>query len=461
MSGRDRSLASAACGALLAGCLASVQGTYASAATLPEAKGRFPSRPPAAEADWPAGKPPAIAKTAVIEGALTDDDLSHPTDGSRLDIWQIEGKRGELLTAEMRSETLDSFLFVTTAANPLDVLDSDGDGGPRVGAGERDAALAYEFPEDGTYLLIANSRREDERGPYRLRVRIDPPLEIGGPHAKAGHFAVIAAIEDYPGRLQDLRGPTVDAALMRDMLVERYGFEEKNVLILLDKRASRYNLLRAMRDHLGRAGEDGVAVLYFSGHGLQLDENLGIQDPEENRVDEALYLADGQILLDDEIGYLSSELAAGTILTVFDSCHAGGTNMGPAEQPLSKSVTTANVKGFLRFPTRFDLPTEGGKALSGDFVGAPERQIFLAAAQAHELAWTLPSWDQLEGRPASVFTVALWEELSRAGDHSLEQAFERVRERTADFLSPINKFQEPALLGGEHRSQPVADLIGR
>ena len=450
----------ALCG-LFAACLLSLQGVSASAVTLPEAKGRFPSRPPAAEADWPAGKHPVIAKAVVIDGALTDDDLSHPTDGSRVDIWQIEGKRGELLLAEMRSETLDSFLFVTTAANPLHVLDGDGDGGPRVGAGERDAALAYEFPEDGTYLLIANCRREDERGSYRLSVRIDPPLEIGGPRAKAGRFAVIAAIDDYPGRLQDLRGPTVDAELMRDTLIQRYGFEEKNVLVLLDKRASRYNLLRAMREHLGRAGEDGVAVLYYSGHGVQLEENLGIQDPEENGVDEALYLADGQILLDDEIGYLASELTAGSILTVFDSCHSGGTNMGSAEQPLSKSVTTADVKGFLRLPARFDLPTEGGKAITGDFVGAPERQIFLAAAQADELAWTLPSWEQLDGRPASVFTVALWEELSREGNDSLEAAFERIQERTADFLAPINKFQEPALLGGERRSQPVADLIGR
>ena len=126
------------------------------------------------------------------------------------------------------------------------------------------------------------------------------------------------------------------------------------------------HVIEAFQRHLGQAGPDGVAVFYYSGHGMQFNANValtGAMDPEPSGVDQALYMwsdnGNGGMLLDDEIGYLASRLRTDRVLIVSDACFSGsGTRGGEGGQ--TKEQKFDDVKGGLT------IPSQGGSMDSMD-----------------------------------------------------------------------------------------------
>ncbi len=79
-------------------------------------------------------------------------------------------------------------------------------------------------------------------------------------------LAVIIGINNYTDI--PLYGCVNDAILQRQLLIHRFGFNPQDVVMLLDKDATRQGILDAVEEHLIKQAKPGdVAVVHFSGHG--------------------------------------------------------------------------------------------------------------------------------------------------------------------------------------------------
>jgi Bacterial pre-peptidase C-terminal domain len=109
-----------------------------------------------------------IEPGTTVEGQLLDGD-AWENDGSRYDLWSFRGRAGERVTITLRSEDFDAFLrFGRGRGEEWEQIANDDDG-----AGGSDSRITVTLPEDGEYLVYANTFGSGERGSYTLRVDRD------------------------------------------------------------------------------------------------------------------------------------------------------------------------------------------------------------------------------------------------------------------------------------------------
>ena len=83
---------------------------------------------------------------------------------------------------------------------------------------------------------------------------------------RAKTYVVCIGVQNYPGRENDLTLPVKDAIAMKQ-LFERNGNAE--VILLTDQRATRANIVKAMKQLFGKATPSDAVAIYFSGHGAK------------------------------------------------------------------------------------------------------------------------------------------------------------------------------------------------
>jgi len=180
-------------------------------------------------------------------------------------------------------------------------------------------------------LPIAASAPQVEIGKKQLW-RAPPPWAPGPPAEEEGlatevisypvedRFAIIIGIADYAGDEYDLRYTDDDALWMNKTLVEVYGYDPANIILLVNESATKawiegnITLLKALED-----SEDEI-VFYFSGHGARGAK----QDADKEAIDEAIVTHELDFIWDGELVELFSEFESSRIFLMFDSCYAGG-----------------------------------------------------------------------------------------------------------------------------------------
>lgn len=396
--------------------------------------------------------PTSLALGTRASGTLDASDPTLP-DSSHYDQWTYDGRAGEKIRVTMESEAFDSYLILARQnGESAENLVQDDDS-----AGGTNARVSFELPADGTYLVIANSFGKDAVGAYTLVVERDGAATTTQPRPAAidyatrypgggdarGRYALLVGIDDYQGIGNSLNGPVADARLIGRILVEKYGFAPENVKFITDREATREHVSEAYLRHLGQAGPDGVAVFYYSGHGMQMEENLaltGALDPEPDQVDEALFMwgADGRggVLLDDELGFLANQLRTDRVLMIMDACFSGTGTMGGSTGQ-SKEQKWVDVKGNTTVPATFLTSSAKGDApgagAGGDLLREPQRHMLLAASTDDQLSWTASGWPKYGGT-ISVFTYYLAEALEAAAPNAtFTQVMSGVQEKTLAF----------------------------
>lgn len=281
------------------------------------------------------------------------------------------------------------------------------------GAGGLNSRITATLPETGTYTVVANSYGAGATGAYEIELEAasaDWADQYPGGGDPNGKYAVVVGIDDYPGSRSDLRGPVDDAMLVRDALINRFGFDSDDIVFLQDGEATRLGIANAVIRHLGQAGPNGTAVFFYSGHGTQLEENTGITgrlDPESgNGVDEALAVYDG-IILDEEVNFLLQQIEAENTLVLVDACFSGTVTRGP--DAMAKFVPE-EFRGDFPKPSNFitsdlsmDFGFGAGASAFEDALANPDRHVFMAASTEDELSWAIGSWPDRSG-PASLWT---------------------------------------------------------
>ena len=97
--------------------------------------------------------------------------------------------------------------------------------------------------------------------------------------------ALLVGINDYQG-ISDLRGCINDVTNMRDILKTHLGFTNKDIRVLVDRRATRANILKRLRWMVDGAKPGDFLVFHFSGHGSQIRDRDG--DELQDQMDELI-----------------------------------------------------------------------------------------------------------------------------------------------------------------------------
>ncbi|MDX2229911.1 MAG: caspase family protein [Leptolyngbyaceae cyanobacterium bins.349] len=165
-------------------------------------------------------------------------------------------------------------------------------------------------------------------------------------------LALLVGVNDYPDRIPKLKGCLTDVELQRELLVHRYGFNPKDIMVVSDNetlKPNRATILEAFQTHLINQAKPGdVVVFHFSGHGSLVRDpkplpelvvnNNGVLKrlPNPDQLNGTIVPFDRtttnpeqvQDIMGQSLFLLTYRLATDNVTVVLDSCHSGGGTRG-------------------------------------------------------------------------------------------------------------------------------------
>jgi uncharacterized caspase-like protein len=244
-------------------------------------------------------------------------------------------------------------------------------------------------------------------------------------------WAVIIGIDDY-AKWPKLRYAANDARGVRDILIRKYRFKPENVFTLLDREATRPNILSLLGDKLGNPDlvkRDDRVLVFFAGHGitrkLSSGRDLGYIVPVE--ADTTNY--QGQSISMTNFQDIAEGIPAKHVLFVMDSCYSGlGLTRGgrvPQTQNYLKEIARRTARQMLTaggadqqvadngpnghsvFTWTLLQALEGGGDLNGDgFITASEAAAYTAPIVS-SLSQQTPAFGNLPGSEGGEFVFEL------------------------------------------------------
>lgn len=244
------------------------------------------------------------------------------------------------------------------------------------------------------------------------------------------------------GAWVNLDGAVNDAAMMRDVLIARYGFDSTNIVFLRNQEASREAILSGFRKHLIEPGKEGdIAFFFYAGHGSQVRNSLS---KEADKKDETLVPADSYTgaadVRDKELRALFNQLLdkKPIFTAIFDCCHSGSVSRGL----LSPGKT------------RFMMPDETDVQDAAELGAAPAKRGALVISSALD--------EQVAGEQSDeknishgAFSLALFKTLASAAPN---ESAERIFLSAKAMMQAQGRLQEPTLEGTDERRR--APLFG-
>lgn len=146
---------------------------------------------------------------------------------------------------------------------------------------------------------------------------------------ETGQKAAVLIGINYKGTNGELRGCENDIFSTKKLLLEKYGFEEKNIIVLTESskeakyKPTRANILDAI-EWLVKKGNEGFGSLWFqySGHGYYFEDHDG---DEKDGKDECLVTCDNYAIVDDElrVKLVNRIPKSSKLFCLMDCCHSG------------------------------------------------------------------------------------------------------------------------------------------
>ncbi|KAK3165704.1 hypothetical protein QOZ80_1AG0036650 [Eleusine coracana subsp. coracana] len=133
---------------------------------------------------------------------------------------------------------------------------------------------------------------------------------------------------NYPGTKAELKGCHNDVDRMRRCLIDRFGFDEGDIRVLVDADPSApqptgVNIRRALARLVDDARPGDFLFFHYSGHGTRLPAETGQND--DTGYDECIVPSDMNLITDQDFRELVQKVPDGCLFTIVsDSCHSGG-----------------------------------------------------------------------------------------------------------------------------------------
>ncbi|MGA7214527.1 MAG: caspase family protein [Terrimicrobiaceae bacterium] len=175
--------------------------------------------------------------------------------------------------------------------------------------------------------------------------------------------ALLIGINRYQIPGSDLRGCVNDVNNLKAALIKHFVFQERNIKILTDLKATKKAMQDGITSLLKDAKSGDVLLLHYSGHGSNVPDDNG--DEADNR-DEILCPTNldwKDPLTDDWLRIAFDKLPADANFTVImDCCHSGTNTRAilPPDAPI--------IQRFLPCPLDL-LAVESGRKLTGKIKG--------------------------------------------------------------------------------------------
>ncbi|KAE8677247.1 Metacaspase-4 [Hibiscus syriacus] len=156
--------------------------------------------------------------------------------------------------------------------------------------------------------------------------------------------AVLIGI-NYPGTKAALKGCINDVKRMYNCLVQRYGFSDEDIKVLIDTDSSYdqptgKNIRRALNELVSSAEPGDFLFVHYSGHGTRLPAETG--DDDDTGYDECIVPCDMNLITDDDFRDLVDKVPEGCRITIVsDSCHSGGL-IDEAKEQIGESTKDAD-----------------------------------------------------------------------------------------------------------------------
>jgi len=264
-------------------------------------------------------------------------------------------------------------------------------------------------------------------------------------------LALAVGVTQY--RDKPLYGCVNDATGMRNLLVERFGFDRADATLLTNSEATRAGILRAIEQYVGLVNGGDLFIFFYSGHGTVFPDGASPERDEtqtldmswlraqgvnipDGRYDSAIVpidagLQDGarpwkNLILDDELYALFSRMTAkgATVILISDSCHSGSLarSLDVEGAPKFLDPETAIGAKLTDLPGAFREDGEADKAGPRDFQG---RYLALTSSQDNQISID----SKYEGLQQGLFTYALKSVIRGSGAPvSYQTAFNRLHE---------------------------------
>lgn len=295
------------------------------------------------------------------------------------------------------------------------------------------------MPRPPLVLLAAVFLAASARGTATGACAPIPAAETG----TARKVALLVGINAYEdSRIRVLRGGLNDVEKMWDVLVGGFDFPPGHICVLRNEEATRDGILAAVRNHLVANARPGdVVVFYYSGHGAQVLDQAGGDEPDG--LDETIVPYDSNMsgdrdIRDDTINELIREVAGKTenVTFIFDACSSGSASRGAGlEKRVDRGLTP-------RGASRGAEP-RSSQMKEGD---GPEYTL-IAAALSAELA---REHEADNGVVYGALTYFLTDALSRA-PKGTELTYRDVMDVVTQNVTAHHRYQHPQLEGRADR----------
>ena len=223
-------------------------------------------------------------------------------------------------------------------------------------------------------------------------------------------YALLVGIDAYPPPIPALSGCVNDVTAFAEVLRDRVGADALDLVVLADDEATRSAVTTHLRDHLGRATAQDVAVFYFSGHGSQQATPEELWSIEPDRRNETLVCVDSRSpdswdLADKELaGLLHGISASGChTLVVLDCCHSGDGTRN-ADEVVRLAPPDARSRPAATF-VALDGPTAAVRG-AGRWTPAGHH-VLLAACRSSEKAREVTAGGRRHGALSAALDAAL------------------------------------------------------
>ena len=237
----------------------------------------------------------------------------------------------------------------------------------------------------------------------------------------------------------NLDGTHNDVDSIKELIISKFGFEDKNIIVLKDDEATRDRILSEFNTHLIKSASSGdISFFFYAGHGSQRKNTKGL---EPDLMDETIVPADSYKDVDD---IRDKELAAlynkaidkGINLTVInDSCHSGS---------IARGLDRDKIRQLE--PILDDIAIAPEPGLNPEDRGA----LIISAAQDYQEA--KEQKDQYD-KPRGVFSLALIKTLEGI---DVNDPANLVFLKIKTLMQTEGRLQEPVIAGTpERRNMPI------
>jgi hypothetical protein len=272
-------------------------------------------------------------------------------------------------------------------------------------------------------------------------------------------WALLVGINQYPNlatRYQ-LHGCVNDVELMADILQKNFGFPPDHITMLLNRAATRDDILAALDTLASRVARDDIVILVYSGHGSQMTDREG---DEPDGFDETIVPYDSgrgshenRDITDDEIYAWLLRVTQQTpfVTLLFDCCHSGTISrdlFGAASrwvEPDTRPITELPSSPVSSEVTR--ALTDEAAGPSG-WLPLGKRYVLIAGCKDDESSYEYQARQEKETVTHGTLTYFLSQELVKASPGT---SYRDIFERASSQVTANQPRQHPQMEGARDR----------